>query len=168
VKSVVVVAFLLLSGCGYHLADTAHALPPEVHTIAVLPWGNVSIQYKLSDRLGEAVSRELISRTRYRVVADPSKADAVLSGSVANLISATTVVDPVTGRSTGAQLVVQVQVRLIDKNGKVLFNRPNIEFRDRYEISEDPRQYFDESEPALQRLSRDVAQTVVSAILENF
>jgi hypothetical protein len=50
----------------------------------------------------------------------------------------------------------------------VLFNRPNLEFRERYEISIDPKQYFDESQPAMQRLSRDVARTVVSAILENF
>jgi outer membrane lipopolysaccharide assembly protein LptE/RlpB len=154
--------------CGYHVAGTANVLPTEVRTIAVLPFGNVSIQYKLSDEISEAVSRELITRTRYRVIADPAKADAVLSGAVANLFSSTTIVDPATGRSTGAQLIVQVQARIIDKNGKVLFQRPNIEFRDRYEISEDPKQYFDESQPALQRLSKDVAHTIVSAILEDF
>jgi hypothetical protein len=43
-----------------------------------------------------------------------------------------------------------------------------VEFRERYEISVNPQQYFDESQAALQRLSRDVARTVVSAILENF
>jgi len=36
------------------------------------------------------------------------------------------------------------------------------------EISVDPRAYFEESDPAMERLSRDVARTVVSAILENF
>jgi hypothetical protein len=110
----------------------------------------------------------MITRTRYKIVADPAKADAVLSGSVANMFSSATVSDPVTGRSSGAQVIVQVQVRLIDKNGKVLFERPNVEFRERYEISVNPQQYFDESQAALQRLSKDVARTVVSAILENF
>jgi outer membrane lipopolysaccharide assembly protein LptE/RlpB len=160
---------LALTGCGYHVAGTTNLLPAEIHTIAVVPWANISMQFKLSDYLAEAVSRELITRTRYKIIADPAKADAVLSGSVVNLISSATIADPITGRSTGAQLVVQVQVRLIDKNGKVLFERPNIEFRDRYEISAvDPRQYFDESGAALSRLSRDVARTVVSAVLENF
>ena len=74
----------------------------------------------------------------------------------------------ITGRSSGAQVIVQVQVRLIDKNGKTLFERPNVEFRERYEISVSPRQYFDESQAAVQRLSKDVARTVVSAILDNF
>jgi hypothetical protein len=159
---------LLLAGCGYRVAGTANLLPAEIHTIAVIPWRNVSIQYKLSDYLVESVSREMITRTRYKIVADPAQADAVLSGAVANMFSSANVSDPVTGRSSGAQVIVQIQVRLTDKNGKVLFDRPNVEFRERYEISVNPQQYFDESQAALRRLSRDVARTVVSAILENF
>jgi outer membrane lipopolysaccharide assembly protein LptE/RlpB len=159
---------ILLTGCGYHVAGSTNLLPAEIHTIAVTPWRNVSIQYKLADYLAESISREMITRTRYRIVADPAKADAVLTGAVANMFSSATVSDPVTGRSTGAQVIVVVQVRLTDKTGKVLFERPNVEFRERYEISVNPQQYFDESQAALQRLSGDVARTVVSAILENF
>jgi hypothetical protein len=118
--------------------------------------------------VSEAVSRELIARTRYNVIADPGKADAVLSGSIVNIFSNATVSDPATGRGTGAQVIVQVQARLTAKDGKVLFDRPNIEFRERYEISTDPKQYLDESQAALQRLSHDVARTLISAILENF
>ena len=156
-----------LAGCGYTVAGSANALPSEVRTIAVLPWNNVSTQYKLSDYIAEAVTRELITRTRYSVIADPAKADAVLSGAVANMYSGATVNDPTKG-ATGAQLVVQIQVKLIDKNGKILFERPNVEFRERYEISVDPKQYFDESQVALQRLISDVGGTIVSAILESF
>lgn len=158
----------LLAGCGYHVAGKTDVLPAEIHTIAVRPFSNVSVQYKLTDYLAESISRELITRTKYKVVSDPAQADAVLSGAVANLFSAAIVADPTTGRSTGAQIVVQIQARLVDKNGKVLFQRPNIEFRERYEISVDPKQYLDESQAALVRLSGDVARTVVSAVLENF
>lgn len=166
---VFVAAFALgLTGCGYHVAGTANLLPEEIRTIAVVPFGNVTMQYKLTDYLGEAVSRELITRTKYKVIADPAKADAVLSGAVANLFSAAIVSDPVTARSTGVQMTVMVQAKLVDKSGKVLFERPNIQFNERYEISVTPEQYFDESGPALQRLSGDVAKTIVSAILENF
>lgn len=158
---------LVLAGCGYHVAGTANVLPDEIHTIAVMPWVNVSTQYKLSDYISEAVTRELITRTRYKVIADPAKADAVLSGAVANMFSGATVSDPIKG-ATGAQLVVLLQVKLVDRNGKVLFDRPNIEFRQMYEISVDPRQYFDESQVAAQRLSTDVGRTVVAAILNAF
>jgi hypothetical protein len=43
-----------------------------------------------------------------------------------------------------------------------------MEVRERYQISTNPQQYFDESGTAIMRLSKDVAQSVVSAILENF
>jgi TolB-like protein len=162
----IVFAAVTLTGCGYHVAGKADLMPKEIHTIAVLPFRNVTTQYKLSDYMAEAVTRELLTRTRYAVIADPAKADAVLSGAVANLFSATVVN---TSRSTGVQIVVLMQVRLMEnKTGKVLLDRPNLEFRDRYELSIDPKQYFDESEPALVRLSRNVGHTVVSAILENF
>jgi hypothetical protein len=159
---------LLASGCGYRVAGTANLLPKNIHSIAVTPFGNGTAQYKLSTYLSEAISHELVARTGYSIIADPSKADATLSGGIANIFTNATVADPVSGRGTGAQIIVLMQVRLVGKDGKVLFNRPNLEFRDRYEISVDPKQYLDESQAALSRLSKDVARTVVSAILENF
>jgi hypothetical protein len=50
----------------------------------------------------------------------------------------------------------------------VLFTRPGAVFRERYEITTDPQTYFDESDTAMLRVSRDVARSVVTAILENF
>lgn len=167
-KFVPVLLALALGGCGYRVAGQANLLPKDIHTIAVPAWGNITTQYKLPVYMAEAVTRELNSRTRYAIVADPSKADATLYGSIANMFSNATVFDPTTGRGTGAQIIVQIQVRLVGKDGKVLFTRPNLEFRDRYEISLNPGQYLDESQATLQRLSRDVARTIVSAILENF
>lgn len=158
----------VLTGCGYHVAGKADMMPRTIRTIAVPAWGNVTTQYKLSDYLAESVTRELNTRTRYHVVADPKDADAVLTGAVANFLSYSTVLDPTTGRGTGAQAIVYLQVSLRDKTGKLLFDRPNFEIRERYEISIDPKQYFDESSTAMLRLSRDVARSVVSAILENF
>jgi len=161
-------AALCLAGCGYHVGGQGNLLPKDLRTIAIVPWGNGTTQYKLSGLMSEAVSREIISRTRYNVVADPAKADAVLSGSIVNTFTSVTIYDPATSRGTGAQITVQVQVRLMGKDGKVLFFRPNLEFRDRYEIATDPKQYIDESQATLDRISRDVARTVVSAILEAF
>jgi outer membrane lipopolysaccharide assembly protein LptE/RlpB len=162
------VSSLLLAGCGYHVAGSTNLLPTEIHTIAVIPFRNSGIQYKLTDYLTQSVTREMITRTHYRIVADPKQADAVLAGAVGNMFSSAVVTDPVTGRSNGAQVVVNIQLKLTDKSGKVLFERPNVEFRERYEISVTPQQYFDESQAALQRLSKDVARTIVSSILENF
>jgi len=65
--------------------------------------------------------------------------------------------------------VVTLQVSLTDRStGRVLFSRPNMEVRERYEVAADQRAYFEESDIALDRLSRSVARSVVSAVLENF
>ena len=154
--------------CGYHAGGQGNLLPKDLRTIAILPWNNATTQYKLSGMMAEAISREIITRTRYNVVADPGKADASISGGIANMFTAASVYDPVSGRGTGAQILVQVQIRLVGKDGKVLFSRPNLEFRDRYQIAVDSGQYLDESQATLERISKDMARTVVSAILESF
>jgi hypothetical protein len=41
-------------------------------------------------------------------------------------------------------------------------------FREEYQVSETPSSLFEEDKPALDRLSRDLARTLVTDILENF
>ncbi|HWQ54512.1 MAG TPA: LPS assembly lipoprotein LptE [Bryobacteraceae bacterium] len=165
----VAAAIAVLSGCGYHVAGRGDLLPKTVKTIAVPAFGNVTTQHKLAERLPADITREFIARTRYTIVAEPDRADAVLTGAVVNQFAYTSVADPSTGRSTGVLVSVVIQVTLTERaTGKVLFTRPGMEVRERYEISVDPKVYFDESEVAMQRLSRDVARSVVSAVLENF
>jgi hypothetical protein len=65
--------------------------------------------------------------------------------------------------------VVQLNMTLTERaTGKLLWSRNGWDFRQRYEVSTDPQAYFDESGPAMQRLSQDVARAVVSTILEHF
>ncbi len=160
---------IALTSCGYHVAGTTDVLPKNVKTIAIPAFGNITTRYKISDLLAAAVTREFISRTRYQIVSDPDQADAVLTGSVVNFVSYPTIFDSKTGRAAGIQAIVMMQLTLRDRaSNAVLFDRPHMEFRQNYEISVDPRAYFDESEVGMDRLSRDVARSVVSAVLENF
>jgi hypothetical protein len=159
---------LLLAACGYQVGGKASLLPKDAHTIAIAPFTNASIHFTLSNYLAAAVSREFISRTRYRLVSDISKADIVLYGSVANMVSGGTLYDNTTGRTTAGRISVWIQYKLVDHAGKVLIDKPSMEFDQPYEISVNPAQYFDESEAAMQRLSVDVSKSIVSSILEQF
>ena len=162
-------AALSLTGCGYHVAGKADTLPKTIRTIAIPAFGNASTRYKLADLMPAAITREFISRTKYQIITDASQADAVLRGVVTNFVSYPTVFDPATGRASTIQLSVFLKITLEERaTGKVLFSRPSMEVKERYEISVDPKVYFDESGPALQRISRDVARGIVSAVLENF
>jgi hypothetical protein len=159
----------LLSSCGYHVAGKADLVPKTVHTIAIPAFANITTRYKLTDHLPEAITREFISRTRYQIVNDPDQADAILRGAVINYAAYPTIFDQKTGRTSGLQVNVTMQITLTERaTGKVLFSRPSFDAHQRYEISIPANTYFDESDAALARLSRDVARDVVSAILENF
>lgn len=161
-------AALFLAGCGYRVAGHSDLLPSTIHTIAIPAFGNATTRYRLSERLPGAITREFITRTRYRIVPDPRDADAILEGTVLNYVSYPVVFDPVTSRASVVQMYVTMRIELRDKAGKVLFSRPGMEMKQRYEISVDPKAYFEESDAALDRMSHDVALNIVSAILENF
>ncbi|HTS46773.1 MAG TPA: LPS assembly lipoprotein LptE [Bryobacteraceae bacterium] len=164
------VLVLALASCGYHIAGKADLVPKNIHTIAIPPFGNTTLRYKLTDRLPEAISQEFIARTHYQIVNDPGQADAVLRGAVVNFIAFPILFDQVTGRASGLQVNVTMQVSLTERaTGKVIFSRPNFVYNDRYEIAvTNTNQYFEESEPALERLSHSVARDVVTSILDNF
>jgi len=169
--SPVALAVLLMfaTACGYHVSGHADLLPATVKTIAVPAFTNLTTRYKLTDRMPEAVAREFITRTRYRVVPREEAADAVLHGAIISYTSYPTIFDPATTRASGVELHVIIQVSLVERaTGKVLFTRPNFDVRERYQISTDPAQYYDESESALARASQEAARLLVSAILENF
>jgi hypothetical protein len=159
----------LASGCGYHVGGKADLMPKSVKTIAIVPFTNATPRYKLARLLPTNIAAEFVSRTKYNIVADPNQADAVLKGSLAVVNIFQVISDPATGRATGAEIVVIVQITLTERaTGKVLFTRPALEFRERYEISTDPQTYFDESGTAIERVARDAARSVVTAILEDF
>ena len=160
---------LLASSCGYHTAGHGELIPKTVHTIAIPAFSNVTTRYKLTDQLPEAITREFISRTRYRIVTDTNSADAILDGAVLTYQSFPTIFDPATGTASAVEVHVVLRLTLRERaTGKILYSRPYYEIRERYEISINPSVYFEESDSALARASRQTAQQVVSSILEAF
>ena len=160
---------LLCASCGYHVAGKADLVPKSVRTIYIPAWGNSTVKYRLTDILPQQVSREFIARSRFRVVNRAEDADAILTGSINNYQAFPSIFDPATGRASGVQITVTMTVTLTERvTGKVLFTRPGFAFNQRYEISTKPEVYFEESDVALDRLSREVARSLVSAILEGF
>lgn len=159
----------LAGGCGYHVAGRATRLPASVKTIAV-PWlENRTSRYRIEQRLTEAVVREFLSRTSYRVVSDAAGADAVLRGKVTSIESSALLFDTATGRATTMLITVRCQVLLEERETKgVLYRNDDFLFRNEYEISTDVNSFFEEQDPALNRLARDFANRLVSAVVEGF
>jgi hypothetical protein len=160
-------AFLV--SCGYHTGASADLIPKNVRTISVPAFSTLSARYQLGDEFARSISREFNTRTRFRAVTSAKDADAVLNGRINTVQVNPQVLDPASGKATSVQLVVVVTVRLVQQStGKVLFERANWVLRQNYEVSVYPQQYFDESGPAMDRMSRDIAHDIVSGVVENF
>ena len=161
---------IIATSCGYHVGGKADLVPKSIQTIAIPAFsGSSAARYRLIDVLPQQIGREFIARTRFRVVDNPSEADAVLNGRVNSAGVAPVIFDPTSARATGVQATVEVSITLLERaTGKVLFSRPNIAFRQNYSIAVDPHQFFDESGPAFDRISRDLARDIVSTVVESF
>ncbi len=95
-------------------------------------------------------------------------ADAVLKATVLSASANPLVYDSTSGRAVSALVTVSVQVTLTDRQGKVIFENPSYLFHDQYEISSNLPSFFQEDSPAVDRLSRDFARTLVANILEAY
>ena len=130
---------------------------------------NLSSTYRIEQQVTSAVSRELLERTHYRILPNPPDADAVLTGTIKEVRARAITFDINTGRATSLQVQVTAEVKLQDRHShKLLFSNSNFVFREEYQVSESPSALFEEDKPALDRLSRDLARTLVTDILENF
>jgi hypothetical protein len=110
-----------------------------------------------------------LAKTSYRVVSNPEEGDAVLRGKVLSLEAVPLLFDTTTGRATTMLVTVKCEVTFTESTTqKVLYHTDNFVFRNEYEISTDLKSFFEEQDPALDRLAQDFAAHLVAAIRENY
>ncbi len=158
-----------ITDCGYHVAGRAGNLPSEWKTIAIPAFKNDTTRYRIEQRFTEAVIRQFVQRTKYRIVQDPANADAVLHGEVVSIETNPVLFNATTGQVTTMLVTVHTKVLLVDtKDEKPVYTNNDMVFRDEYQISSDVQSFFEEQDPALERMSRDFAGQLVSNVLETF
>jgi outer membrane lipopolysaccharide assembly protein LptE/RlpB len=160
----------MLAGCGYHAVGGRSArLPANVRTIAVPSFVNETRTYRIEQMLTQEVVREFVSRTNYHITNETGdSADATLKGTVKTAQAAPLTYDAQSGRVSSAVVTITMKITIVDRSGKVLFENPNYTFREQYQVSREIASFFQEETPALQRMSRDFARTLVSDILEAY
>src|SRR5205085_2140746 len=105
----------------------------------------------------------------YRVLPENSvDADAVLRGTLVSTSTSPLTYDAQTGRASTVLVTVNIKIELVDRSGAVVYENPSYIFREQYQVSREISSFFEEESPALDRLARDFARTVVSNILEGF
>jgi outer membrane lipopolysaccharide assembly protein LptE/RlpB len=158
-----------LAGCGYHVAGHNNSLPQSIHVIAVTALENKTTSYRIEQKLTSATVHEFLARTPYKMVSNVADGDAVLRGRVVSVEAVPLLFDTQTGRATTMLVTVKCEVSLTESaTDKVLYHSENFVFRNEYEISTDVPSFFEEQDPALDRLAQDFARKLVAAVIENY
>jgi hypothetical protein len=161
--------FLFVSGFAEcYKPVTNSGLPQNIKIVAVpaFQFEVEGARYRVESRFTEAVTKEIINRGRgLKVQGSRENADAVVEGTIRSFNFSGVLLDR-EGRARVYEVAVVAAVTIRDlKQNKVLYDNQNFIFRDSFEFSEDPRSFFNEEDPAVERISRAFAESVVSTIV---
>jgi outer membrane lipopolysaccharide assembly protein LptE/RlpB len=160
-------ALLGPSGCGYHTLGAATHLPPNVKTLAVPVFATHTESNGTETAMTEAVVREFMTRTRFRVTTDSgADADAVLHGTILKQAVAPLTYNAATQQSSSFVITIVASVTLTAHDGRVLYENKNYVYREQYQSTTDLPAFVQEDPAAIQRLSREFARQLVADILE--
>ena len=160
--------FMLFFVCGFaecYKPVTKNQLPRHIKTIAVPAFQNNALRYKVESRFTEAVVNELIHRGRgLRVQGSREGADAVIEGVIKSFSYGGVLLDD-RGRARIFEVTIEAAVTVRDQTeNRVLYDNQNFVFRGEYEFANDPRNFFNEEDPAVQRMARNFAESIVSTL----
>ena len=162
------------SGCGYALAGRGSFLPDYIQVVGIPQLANNTPFFQVEQTLTEKIRTEFIGRGRYTVIPNAEGADAVVTGTVTSIT-----VQPVgfTEQQLASryQFAVTMNVQFTDvQTSKVLWSNGSLTFREEYELSTrsnvalEGATFLSQERSSFDRISDDVARTVVTAILEAF
>ena len=161
---------LTIVGCGYHRVGAATHIPANVRTLAVPIFVSKVQGFNTEIAFTQAVVRELNTRTNYRVLTsgDGSNADAMLKGTIMTETVSPLTYDSSSGQTSSYLVSVTANVELIAADGAVLYRNEAFPWREQYQSTQDLTGFVQEDGAAMQRMSRDFAQALVSDMLESF
>ena len=147
---------------------TNSGLPKDIKTIAVpaFQFEAQGLRYRVESRFTEAVSKEIIRRGHgIKVQGTRTGADAVVEGNIRDFSFSGVLLDR-QGRARVYEVTIVAAVTIRDlRENKVIYDNQNLVFRDSFEFSDDPRSFFNEEDPAVERMARAFAESVVSTIV---
>jgi hypothetical protein len=169
-NSIIVITLLFISGyTECYKPVTRSQLPEHIKTVAVPAFQNNALRYKIEHRFTAAVMNELVHRGHgIRVQSDREGADAVIDGVVKTFGFSGVLLDD-KGRARIFEVTITAAVTVRDQHdNRVLYDNQNFIFRGEFEFANDPRNFFNEEDPAVLRIARSFAESIVSTLINGF
>lgn len=125
----------LLLGCGVHYGFSEGAFPPNIHTMAVLPFENQTSTSELQSELFDTMRHELQRRLGVRD-APEERADALVRGTIVSYdvdVPVAFSADPRQAVSARRRLQITIDVEILDQTtGKTLWQRRGLRAEGEY------------------------------------
>jgi len=167
-------AILANSGCGYALAGRGSFLPASIRTVAIPQIENRTNFIQVEQVVTDKIRNEFIGRGKFDVTADRTGADAVLSGVITSIYLQPAALT--TQQFTSRYLfTMTMSVQFTNaRTNEVIWSNDALTFREEYDLGTNNATSFqgatflDQERSSFERISTDLARTVVTAILEAF
>lgn len=161
------VALLLLAGCGYHLPGRSSNLPPEVQNLYVELFSNRTAEPFLENRITDRVTDRFASTRTLGLVKTRERADAVLTGVVTGYTTSPISYD----RSdviTEYRSIMTIAVTLRQtKDDRVLW-KGSVDWSEEYPANLDKSAQEDNEAAAIEVIADRLSQELYFRITENF
>lgn len=178
--AVLCIISLFVTGCGYRLSGYGSQVPDHVRTIFIPDFDNQTTRHQVEQYVTFAIRDEFIRRSRLELADSESSADSMLEGKILSFE-----VVPVSYDSDASanvyRITLKINVRFIDlKRNQVIYESSGLKFSETYDIDpsdlapgSDPHQFdtsdfFTQETGTLKEISEELAESIVTTILENF
>ncbi|MBK5254809.1 MAG: LptE family protein [Vicinamibacteria bacterium] len=166
-----ILALLVLVGCGYGLVGRGGGIDPSIKKIGVPLFKDSTGRTSLDRKITEKVTEELLKRGKIDVLPTIEGVDAIVDGEILSYL-----VQPV-GFSGGGVSTTASRYS-ITLTARVKYYKPGeaqpiwennaFVFRDEYDLGSDPSTFFDREDQGVDRLAQAFARGLVAAMLEAF
>lgn len=166
-RILVVIAVLLLAGCGYHLQGRSSNLPPDVQTLYIEMFSNRTMEPLLENYITDRVVDRFARTGTMRLVESPGLADAVLSGTI---IRYSTMPISYDRRDviTEYRSIMAIAGTLQQRSDERVLWKGTVEWSEEYPASLDKSVQEDNETAAIEVISERLSQELYFRIMENF
>jgi len=166
VVTVILLCFLLLSGCGYQMVGKGTHIPPGITSIAIAHFVNQTLEHGVEIPFTQGFLKEFIFGRKIRVVGQ-SEADSILEGTIKSFNISSVSYDR-SGFALEYQTTVVIDLTLRKKTGEIIWTVKDLSDSRTYRTSSNTLASEGNKATAIQQAGRFVAERIRSRFFYNF
>jgi outer membrane lipopolysaccharide assembly protein LptE/RlpB len=163
---ILIISLFGISGCGYRFPGGGD-IPGGLASVSIPLFTNLTNEIGLENIITNDLTNEFIVRRKKSLSTDDAAADGRLEGKIVS-VNTRTITQTVSGGSVEREVVVAVNVRLLDKDGQVVWLAQNVSARENYDVGSNSTTADANRQEAIEALSVRLAEKIFNRLVEDF